>query len=121
MKIVNWASNPLIQNIHYLESTITSINIESLNTSKSSLKATQLANNITFTIPIKFKYRKNYTGILVCSYYSFTTNKWETYGCHLLNVTKENYTCTCSHLTDFGVTTLEVIRIYEKSNVRYVF
>ena len=57
MKMINWVSNPSIQDIHYLESTITSIEIESLDTSRKNKKVEKLENNITFTIPIKFKYR----------------------------------------------------------------
>ena len=58
--------------------------------------------------------------IRVCSYYSFTTNKWETDSCTLINKTKTNYTCSCSHLTDFAINTNDVVNVYEKSNARYV-
>ena len=38
MKMINWVSNPLIQDIRYLESTITSIAIESLDISRKNKK-----------------------------------------------------------------------------------
>ena len=121
MKMINWVTHPEIPDILYLESPLLTIEFESLNASRKDKIANEIQNNITFTIQNKDQNRTNKGVIRVCSYYSFITNKWETDGCTLINETKDNYTCTCSHLTDFAINTKDIERVYEKSNVRFVF
>ena len=69
----------------------------------------KLNNNITLTVKYKeSNLSKGTETRKVCSYYSFITNKWETNGCTLIKWTQYNFTCSCTHLTDFAINTQDI-------------
>ncbi|XP_026219871.1 mucin-3A isoform X2 [Anabas testudineus] len=76
-----------------------------LSSSVSNLSISNLTNNIIFTIQNINPVNDNFTAS--CAFWDFTLNGggggWSSFGCFVVNVTAEETTCSCNHLTSFAI------------------
>ncbi|XP_038587835.1 adhesion G-protein coupled receptor G2-like [Micropterus salmoides] len=76
-----------------------------LSSSVANLSISNLSENIQFTIQNIKPINANY--VASCAFWDFTQNGggggWSSAGCFVVNVTAEDTTCSCNHLTSFAI------------------
>ncbi len=111
LSIVQYASNPYqFLSGQKVNSQVVSIMIADLAGNETSIRGLQDA--INFTLPLNLT-DIDYSvlqqpGRATCSYWDTISSTWQTDGCSLIALMPAEATCSCTHLTDFAITSVVV-------------
>ena len=111
LSVVQYASNPYqFLSGQKLNSQVVSIMIADLAGNETSIRG--LLNAINFTLPLNLT-DIDYSifqepGRAACSYWDTISSAWQTDGCSLMALAPTEATCSCTHLTDFAITQVNI-------------